>query len=76
VSILNAGAGGGWDDRCLHLDCSAFFEGVDRDDPELRAILAPEMERIRERVNSNPESDSKRNLLARLAGRGAAPSQI
>jgi len=44
-----------------------LFAGVDADDPELRAILAPQMALIREQVKRRPESESRNRLLARLA---------
>jgi len=66
---LNADAGGNWDDRCLRLDTVKLFVGVDRDGPEIRAILGPEMVRIRERVAVNPESESKAALMKRFADR-------
>jgi len=76
MSILNADAPGAWEDRCLRLDTVKLFEGVDRDDPELRAILAPEMARIPERVKLQPESESNSRLVERLSARAALESNL
>jgi len=76
VPGLNDGAGGGFDDRCLHLDAAEFFADVDRDDPELRAVLAPQMQRIIDEVNLLPPTESRLRLLARLEGRGMPESNL
>jgi len=44
--------------------------------PELRAILGPEMERIRSQIELRPDSEFKSMLLARLADRGCRTGQF
>jgi len=72
---LTDGAGG-WDDSCLRLDAAEFFADVDRDDPELRAVLAPQMQRIIDEVKLQPPTESRLRLLARLEGRGLPESNL
>jgi len=72
---LNDGAGG-WEDSCLRLDCAERFADVDRDDPELRAVLAPQMQRIIDEVKSLPPTESRLRLLARLADRGLPETNL